>query len=221
MKKARSPWRPSPPLPSAPTPRTSPMASPSPSSCPSPPAARPTAWRATWPKPCASRWTASASSCRQRRRRRQHHRQRQGGARQARRLHAAAHARRHGDHARAVPQAALQLRDRLRVPGHDQRRAHDRHRQAAAGSQQLQGTARLDRQERRQGQPGQCRHRLGLAPVRPAVPERAEGRDDHRAVQGHRAGDRRPDRRPDRPAVRPDHQHHARRSRPRRSRPTP
>ena len=53
--------------------------------------------------------------------------------------------------------------------------------------QQLQGTVDLDRPEQGQDQPGQRRRRLGLAPVRPAVPERGADRDDHRAVQGHGA----------------------------------
>ena len=44
--------------------------------------------------------------------------------------------------------------------------------------EQLQGTGDLDRPEQGQDQPGQRRRRLGLAPVRPAVPERDEDRHD-------------------------------------------
>ena len=89
-----------------------------------------------------------------------------------------------------------------------------------AAGQQLRRAGQVDRRQQGQGQPRQRRPRRGLAPVRPAVPERAQDRHDDRAVQGHRAGDDRPDRRPGRPDVRPDHQHDAARSRPARSRPT-
>ncbi|KAI1691004.1 tripartite tricarboxylate transporter family receptor domain-containing protein [Ditylenchus destructor] len=53
----------------------------------------------------------------QHRRRGQFHRHRQGGTCQSRRLHAAAEPHRHVDDAGALSQAALQRRDRLRIPG--------------------------------------------------------------------------------------------------------
>jgi tripartite-type tricarboxylate transporter receptor subunit TctC len=60
-----------------------------------------------------------------------------------RRLHAAGPPHRHGHHAHAGAQHPLQGRKRLRIPGHDQRRAHDADRQALAAGQQLQGTGGL------------------------------------------------------------------------------
>ena len=144
---------------------------------------------------------------RQRARRRQLDRRRQGGARQSGRLHAAPEPHRHVDHSDPGAQRALQGRDRLRVPRHRQRRADDADRQAQHAGEQLQGTDRLDRRQQGQDQPRQRRRGLGLAPVRPALPERDQDRDDAGALQGHGARHHRPDRRPDRPAVRPDHQH--------------
>ena len=66
---------------------------------------------------------------------------------------------------------------------------------------------RVHQDQQGRGHLRQCRHRLGLASLRHAADGRARHADDHRALQGHRAGDDRPAGRPGRPDVRPDHQH--------------
>ena len=67
---------------------------------------------------------------------------------------------------------------------------------------------RVHQDQQGPGDPGQCRHRLGFAPVRHAADGCARHAHDHRSLQGHRPGDDRPDGRAGRPDVRPDHQHH-------------
>ena len=191
----------------------------SPSSCRSPPAARPTRWRATWPKRCASRWAARPSSSRTsaapaaRSAPTRSPRPRRTATRcccttsawpPRRRCTATCRTRRSNDfeYLGMVNEVPMTL---IGKPG--------------AAGEQLRRAGEVDRGQQGQDQPRQRRPGLGLAPVRPAVPAEHQGRHDDRAVQGHRPGDDRPARRPGRPDVRPDHQHHARRSRAARSRP--
>ena len=158
----------------------------------------------------------------QRRRRRRLDRRQQGRQGHRRRPHAAAAPHRHGHHAHAGAQHPVQGRERLRVPGHGQRRADDADRQARRcrptttrnwppGSSQNKGKINLGN-----AGVGSASHLCGLL-----FQSALKARHDAVPYKGTAPGHDRPDRRPDRPDVRPDHQHHRRRSRARRSRPTP
>ena len=160
------------------------------SSCRPRPAGRPTRSRA-----CSrgdGRGAQAADDHRERRRRRRHHRHQPRGEGEARRLHAAALSRRHGDFAGAVPQAAVRHAQRLRLHRPGRRRADDADRQEGDAGEQLRRVPRL-----REGQQGQAhlrqrRPRLRVLPVRHPVHERDRRQLHHGAVQGHRAGDERP-----------------------------
>ena len=159
---------------------------------------------------------------RERRRRRRHAGRRQGGQGRARRLHAAAAPHRHGHLAGAVPQAAVQDARRLRVPRHGQRRADDADRPPDAAGQQLSPSCASG------STPTRARSTWPMpawAPRRTcaACCSSRRMKVDMTTVpyKGTGAGHDRPARRPGRPDVRPDHQHHAARSRPARSRPSP
>ena len=116
--------------------------------------------------------------------------------------------------------AAVQDARRLRVPRHDQRGADDADRQARrcrpTTTPSSSSGSRPTRARSTSPTPASARPRTCAACCC-----RARIKVDMQTVpyKGTGAGDDRPARRPGRPDVRPDHQHHAARSRPARSRP--
>ena len=144
---------------------------------------------------------------RKRGRRGRHHRCGQGRTLARRRLHAVPVSHRPFDLARAVPQAPVRRRQRLRADRPHQRRSDDARQQEGPAGQGFQRAPRLDQGQRQEGHDRQRGRRFRVALVRSPVHASHPDGADARALQGNGACHERSSRRTDRSHVRPDHEY--------------